>query len=57
MQSCSKAAANFIPGQERQGYFAERWMQNAECQMTLNPGGTPHMKGVGMLAGNFELNP
>ena len=23
----------------------------------LNPGGTPHMKGVGMLVGNFELNP
>ena len=21
------------------------------------PGGTPHMKGVGMLVGNFELNP
>ena len=20
-------------------------------------GGTPHMKGVGMLVGNFELNP
>ena len=20
------------------------------------PGGTPHMKGVGMLVGNFELN-
>ena len=24
----------------------------------LDPGeGTPHMKGVGMLVGNFELNP
>ena len=23
----------------------------------LKPGGTPHMKGVGMLVGNFELNP
>ena len=25
----------------------------------FNPrgGGTPHMKGVGMLVGNFELNP
>ena len=23
----------------------------------LTPGGTPHMKGVGMLVGNFELNP
>ena len=25
----------------------------------INPrgGGTPHMKGVGMLIGNFELNP
>ena len=22
-----------------------------------NPGGTPHMKGAGMLVGNFELNP
>ena len=21
------------------------------------PGGTPYMKGVGMLVGNFELNP
>ena len=24
---------------------------------SFNPGGTPHMKGVGMLVGNFELNP
>ena len=24
---------------------------------TWNPGGTPHMKGVGLLVGNFELNP
>ena len=23
----------------------------------LGGGGTPHMKGVGMLVGNFELNP
>ena len=23
----------------------------------LSPGGTPHMKAVGMLVGNFELNP
>ena len=23
----------------------------------LGPEGTPHMKGVGMLVGNFELNP
>ena len=23
----------------------------------LTRGGTPHMKGVGMLIGNFELNP
>ena len=22
-----------------------------------SPGGTPHMKGVGMLVGNFEINP
>ena len=22
-----------------------------------NPGGIPHMKGMGMLVGNFELNP
>ena len=22
-----------------------------------DPGGTPHMKGVAMLIGNFELNP
>ena len=22
-----------------------------------SPGGAPHMKGVGMLVGNFELNP
>ena len=24
---------------------------------TRGGGGTPHMKGVGMLVGNFELNP
>ena len=23
----------------------------------MKPGGTPHMKGVGLLVGNFELNP
>ena len=23
----------------------------------MNPGGDSHMKGVGMLVGNFELNP
>ena len=23
----------------------------------LSPGGTPHMKGVGMFVGNFEFNP
>ena len=28
------------------------------CRMTqINPGGTPHMKGVGMLVGHFELKP
>ena len=26
------------------------------CRLS-NPGGTPHMKGVGMLIGNLELNP
>ena len=52
-----ESRCKFIPGKERQGYFAERWMQNAECQMTLKPGGTPHMKAVGMLVGDFELNP
>ena len=26
-------------------------------QEPITPGGTPHMKGVGMLVGNFELNP
>ena len=31
-------------------------MQNFGGQI-LGPGGTPHMKGVGMLVGNFELNP
>ena len=25
--------------------------------IVLFPGGIPHMKGVGMLVGNFELNP
>ena len=30
---------------ERQTFKWERWP----------PGGTPHMKGVGMLDGNFEL--
>ena len=29
----------------------------AACAKPFNPGGTPHMKGVGMLVGNFELNP
>ena len=24
---------------------------------SIMPGGTPHMKGVGMLVGSFELNP
>ena len=23
----------------------------------MKPGGTPHMKGAGLLVGNFELNP
>ena len=28
-----------------------------EHPVTRGGGGTPHMKGVGMLVGNFELNP
>ena len=32
-------------------YFTER------KQFVHPPGGTPNMKGVGMLVGNFELNP
>ena len=33
--------------------------QENACNITPKetPGGTPHMKGVGMLVGNFELNP
>jgi len=30
---------------------------NCEIAHILGPGGTPHMKGVGMLVGKFELNP
>ena len=33
---------------------------NGKMVARFNPGGgggTPHMKGVGMLVGNFELNP
>ena len=26
-------------------------------RLVENPGGTLHIKGVGMLVGNFELNP
>ena len=28
-----------------------------KVRTAIIPGGTPHMKGVGMLVGNFELNP
>ena len=30
---------------------------NGKMVARFNPGGTPHMKGVGMLVGKFELNP
>ena len=33
------------------------WMFIFCTKCTSNPGGNPHMKGVGMLVGNFELNP
>ena len=29
---------------------------NISVQEDTTPGGTPHIKGVGMLVGNFELN-
>ena len=33
--------------------------KNVHCPISClrSPGGTSHMKGVGMLVGNFELNP
>ena len=31
---------------------------HVQMDLFVKPGGgTPHMKGVGMLVGNFELNP
>ena len=38
------------------GYFLETIMTIIKM-VWQRPGGTPHMKGVGMLVGNFELNP
>ena len=37
----------------------QRVEMNGKMVARFNPGGggTPHMKGVGMLVGNFELNP
>ena len=32
-------------------------IQSEESVKETRVGGTPHMKGVGMLVGNFELNP
>ena len=31
--------------------------QKLDLKDKIEPGGTPHMKGVGILVGNFELNP
>ena len=36
-------------------YLAEFF--NSKHTSKPGGGGTPHMKGVGMLGGNFELNP
>ena len=34
------------------------FLLNTSCSPDVSfPGGDPHMKGVGMLVGNFELNP
>ena len=35
----------------------ERIQINYKSKITLTGGRTPHMKWVGMLVGNFELNP
>ena len=31
--------------------------QKLDLKDEIESGGTPHMKGVGILVGNFELNP
>ena len=31
--------------------------QKLDLKDKIDPGGAPHMKGVGILVGNFELNP
>ena len=40
------------------GFVIEPVVLDTKCYQ-IPPGGegTPHMKGVGMLVGNFELNP
>ena len=44
-----------------EGKMADRGARGLLCTFKwiylLSPGGTPHMKGVAMLVGNFELNP
>ena len=37
--------------------FIDRQPETLGKVQTVPGGGTPHMKGVGMLVGNFELNP
>ena len=39
----------------QQVLFETRWSMTVRVNVAR--GGAPHMKGVGMLVGNFELNP
>ena len=38
-------------------WFSLRFVDIVVLRGDRGLGGTPHMKGVGMLVGNFELNP
>ena len=47
---------NYLIGWES-GAYPDRQTTLLFDLLSLIPGGTPHMKGVGMLVGNFALNP
>ena len=49
-------AAKFRGRREGGGWLVDKEIRQAG-KGCYHPGGTPHIKGVGMLVGNFELNP